>query len=397
MRVLEKPNEHGIYPTKTALSIQPDFSIRGKIALVDADLLDNGTRHPNLAIMKLSAYFKENGCDVRLIEDYSELYFMGCYDGVKEFDAVFIAKVFDYTKIDHHLLEFDHVYFGGTGFFFDHAPVLPYEIEHQMPDYHIYDEYISHDKKHVNQKNYWQDYQNYSIGFATRGCFRQCEFCVNHQKRRAEFHSHISEWLDPTRKGIYLWDDNILAAPCWRSVFAELEATGKRYKFRQGLDLRLMTAERAKMLDESHYHGDFIFAFDHLDEAPMIEDKLRLWRQYTDKPTKLYVLAGFESQDEHEIESVFKRIEIILRYGCLPYIMRHEKYLDSPYKNMFIQIARWCNQPRFLKKLSFRQYAEQCQKYHKTKDTLCAPMRAITEFEDEFPDIAKKYFDIAYS
>ena len=111
LRDLEKPNEHGIYPTKTALSLKPDFSIRGKIALVDADLLDNGTRHPNLVIMKLSAYFKENDCDVRLIEDYSELYFMGCYEGVTEFDAVFIAKVFDYTKIDHHLLEFDNVYY----------------------------------------------------------------------------------------------------------------------------------------------------------------------------------------------------------------------------------------------------------------------------------------------
>ena len=31
------------------------------IGLIDADLLDKGTRHPNLAIMKLSGFFKANG------------------------------------------------------------------------------------------------------------------------------------------------------------------------------------------------------------------------------------------------------------------------------------------------------------------------------------------------
>ena len=32
-----------------------------KIGLIDADLLDNGTRHPNLAVMKLAGYYLENG------------------------------------------------------------------------------------------------------------------------------------------------------------------------------------------------------------------------------------------------------------------------------------------------------------------------------------------------
>lgn len=32
-----------------------------KIGIIDADLLDNGTRHPNLALMKLSGFYKEKG------------------------------------------------------------------------------------------------------------------------------------------------------------------------------------------------------------------------------------------------------------------------------------------------------------------------------------------------
>lgn len=401
-RIVSEPDEHGIYSLDVARHINSDYSFRDcKIALVDADLLDGGTRHPNLVIMKLGCYFKERGCTVRLIEDYSELYTqvgdfseLNTYEGLQEFKAVYISKVFDFTKIDRRLLTFDNVFFGGTGFYFDHAPKLPHEIEHHMPDYHIYDEYIEHDAR-KNKETWYKDYLYFSIGFATRGCFRQCDFCVNHASKRVEFHSHIAEWYDPSRKYIYCWDDNIFGFPKWKEVFEELMATKKPFQFKQGLDLRLMTPEKAQVLSRARYYGDYIFAFDHIEDAEWIEKKLQLWREYCDKPTKLYVLSGFDGQDENEIVSVFERIRILLKYGCLPYIMRHEKYLQSPYKGMFIQIARWCNQPRFLKKLSFRQYCEQCQVYYKGKG-LCAPMKAMTEFERKFPVIAAKYFDMEY-
>ena len=34
---------------------------RYKIGLVDADLLCNGTRHPNLALLKIAGYLRDNG------------------------------------------------------------------------------------------------------------------------------------------------------------------------------------------------------------------------------------------------------------------------------------------------------------------------------------------------
>ena len=383
------PNDHGIYPLSAIDPNEIRYDIRGNIALVDADLLDAGTRHPNLVIMKLSGYFKDNGCTVQLIEDYSELYSERALDNSSslpdesrydfskalKYDAIYISKVFDFTKINTELLTLQNVYIGGTGFFFDHAPKLPECIEHHMPDYHIYDQYIEHDMTHKNKDVYFKDYLNYSIGFATRGCFRQCAFCVNHNVKRVNFHSHISEWYDPTRKAIYLWDDNIFGYPHWRDVFEELKEIGKPFQFRQGMDIRLLTEEKAKILNEAKYHGDIIFAFDHIEDAEIIEQKLQLWRQYCHKSTKLYVLAGFASQDEHEIESVFKRIQILIRYGCFPYIMRHELYQTSPYRSLFITIARWCNQPSFMRNYSFREYCEANQAYHKTEGTLCSAMR----------------------
>ena len=378
------------------LKRENNFDVVGNVAVVDADLLDHGTRHPNLAVMKMAGYLKERGCTVHLVEDYSELFENEDYSKAAAYDAIYISKVFDFTAIDDKLIRLPNVYIGGTGFFFDQSPLLPECVEHHMPDYTIYEDFIKNDPtvKESRKKSWYKDYLGYSIGFATRGCFRQCEFCVNHNLKKVVFHSHISEWYDPSRRYIYLWDDNILGYPHWKDVFDELEATGRAYQFRQGMDIRLLTPEKAQILAGSHHHGDFIFAFDHIEDATIMEEKLTLWRKYCEKPTKLYVLCGFDGQDENEIRGVFERIRILLKYGCYPYIMRHEWYERSPYKGMFVQLARWCNQPQFLKKLSFRQYCEQCQKYHKTG--LSAPMRALTDFEEKFPEIAKEYFDISY-
>ena len=52
--------------------------------------------------------------------------------------------------------------------------------------------------------------------------------------------------------------------------------------------------------------------------------------------------------------------------------------------------------PQFLKKKSFRQYCQANQEYHKTEGTLCSAMKAMIEFENKFPDIAAKYFDLRF-
>lgn len=68
-----------------------NYDITGKIGLIDADLLDNGTRHPNLVIMKLSGYFKEKGCEVELIEDYKVITDNN-YAGIKNYAAIYIKS-----------------------------------------------------------------------------------------------------------------------------------------------------------------------------------------------------------------------------------------------------------------------------------------------------------------
>lgn len=273
--------------------------------------------------------------------------------------------------------------------------------------------------------SYFDDYLNYSIGFTTRGCFRKCHFCVNKKYDHAFVHSPVEEFLDDERPMIYLWDDNIFPLiDGWEDVFDQLIATRKPFQFRQGLDIRLMKEAHAKKLCNCKYHGDFIFAFDHVDQAKLIEKQLQLWRKWCEKTTKLYLLCAFDSwdheiisddsgntyyhyylermnglnnqeeRDQEDIEGVFERIKLLMKYGCLPYIMRFQNYKNSKYRGIYIQLARWCNQPNFFKKKSFRQFCEANLEYSKTGH--CAAYQSMIEFEKDRPDIAEKYFDMRF-
>jgi len=417
-----------------------------KIGLIDVDVLDNGTRHPNLALMKISAFCKEFDTDVRFLFTDDDM------NSLNSYDVIIASKVFTFSSLPyqleslldrHDLKKYNldippilHGFFfnihspviaiGGTGFFEDGGRNLDSKIEHHMPDYHLYDEFIKTSVESGQRRiSYYYDYLNYSIGFTSRGCFRKCDFCVNKKYKKCTRHSSVSEFLDESRPRIYLWDDNVFACAHWMDIFDELDATGKPFQFRQGLDIRLLSEPKIKRLSLSKYYGDIIFAFDHVDDYEKIEQKLSLWRKYSTKATKLYLICAFDSnsymtlddlpgepekypylrrmvsletqdeRDQLDIEYLFVRIQLLMKYGCLPYVMRYESYKDSKYRGMYIQIARWCNQPNIYKKMTFREFCIANQNYAKT-DRICSAYRAMLEFEKERPDIAERYFDMRY-
>lgn len=394
-------NKKKIYNNINCFDLIKDSKKSLKIGIIDADLLDHGTRHPNLALLKISGYCKEFKHTVNLICDYNEItekYNQGNYD------ILLMSKVFTFSKIPEVIkkkIDKSEIIIGGTGFFEINSPNLPDKVEHHMPDYDLYTNYISTQTDCLTKNvDKYEDYINYSIGFTTRGCFRKCSYCVNRKYDRVCKHSPITEFMDLQRRGIYLWDDNFMASPDFDSILDELIATNKPFQFRQGLDIRLMTEKKAKRLANVKYKGDFIFAFDHIKDANKISHNLKIWKKYCKKSTKLYVLTGYESQDERDIETTFERIKIIMEHGCLPYIMRYESYMESKFKSIYIQLARWCNQPSFLKKKSFRQYCIANEEYHQSHTKIpkgfCSCYKAMLDFEIEFPEIAKKYYDLRF-
>lgn len=357
-----------------------------KIGVIDADLIGRSKhRFPNLCCMKISGFHKLIGDEVVLKTDYDQL---------NQFDKVYISKVFLDTLVPDQVLQYPNVTYGGTGFFYDKAEPLPFEIEHCTPDYNLYNTWVQNNIS-TNKKEF-QYYTDYSIGFTTRGCFRQCSFCVNKKYTRVERHSPVDEFVDNNRKYICLLDDNVLGFPQWEEIFNQLNNTNKRFQFKQGMDMRLMTEHKAEIISNSKYIGDFIFAFDHIKDKELIAKKLKIWRKYNQKTTKFYVLCGYEKQDVNDIIDTFERIKLLMQFGCLPYIMRHKNYLESDLKGMYINIAAWCNQPNFFKKKSFREWC-MADAERKTNPEKCSTYRYLMEFERQYPKIAKQYFDLKFS
>lgn len=360
--------------------------------------------------MKISSYHKLLGDTVTLEFDYSK---------IDTYDKVYISKVFMDTEIpgeptdkgikvestvsqyyaNSPILNKQNVEYGGTGFFYDKSPKLENNIEHIMPDYHLYDQWVAQKLSEGVKPKELAYYTDFSIGFTTRGCIRKCSFCVNKNYSKCLLHSVLDEFVDKDRKYICLLDDNVFACADWKTVFEELHKTGKRFQFKQGLDERLLTDEKCEELfNKSKWIGDYIFAFDNIRDRELIERKLQLIREHTNKAAKFYTFCGFNHNEpntynnefwESDIKNLLERIKVLMNYGCLPYVMRYKDYILSPYAGMYITMARWCNQPSFFKKKSFREFCI-------ANGLNSSAYRYMTQFETVCPEIAKEYFDIKY-
>lgn len=391
--------------------------------------------------MKLSAYYK----DIRLFPQKNTVDLVWSFEGLDSYDRVIISKVFTDTAIPEWMEEEFKAFkkdesrakrrfqFGGTGFYFDKAPDLPDEVEHHFPDYNLYNEWIetkvreAREEKPLafNEKKFraqFKEYTDYSIGFLTRGCFRKCPFCVNKKYKHVFRHSPLREFYDKSRKKICLLDDNFFGFaqdydkrgknhsktgddPPWKALLGELQKTGLPFKFKQGLDERLLSPEMCRELFSSNYDGDYTFAFDKISDYDLIHQKLDIIRSTPmarRASVRFYVLVGFTYGENRplnarDIENDFRRIELLMKYKCLPYIMRYQSKDDKPWKKskyakIYVEMARWCNQPNFFKKKSFREYCLACEDYyhsHGGRAAHCSTWTAYCDFIKENPHLEK--------
>lgn len=437
-----------------------------KIGLVDADLLHGGTRHPNLVLLKLAGYLHDNNIEFHLIIDNDE--------DISPYDYIYISKVFSFTPDPIFYANAkgtpDESKFrvGGTGDYAIKKDVKDFkaartrdmhrlesdpflntlknfrggdrengiDMRRQMPFYHLYDEYIERKISEGRKPSYFNDYKYYSIGFLTRGCVRHCPFCVNKLENKVVKYSEIEWFLDNERDEngklvrpyIYLWDDNFLASEreIWEPMLDALIATKRPFQFRQGLDERILAESDdgpiiAEKLSKCKYHGDFIFAFDNWRDREKIVKALKIWKHYNPKKsTKFYLFCGFmlkagnDEQLYNDIKVLFDRIHILMQYGCFGYVMRHADYENHELSNIYVQIARWCNQPQFYRYMSFWEYCYRNQSFweQKTKHLdvpnqipfevfehryrngyyqqsgmkLCKTMQTLMNFMDRFPN-----------
>lgn len=415
------------------------------VGLVDADLLDNGTRHPNLALLKIAGFLNDNDIKFELLTDTNA--------SIRKYDKIFLSKVFSFTRMPNFYVTADEFIrknkfsLGGTGFYVEEKNVKKFkeqrdadmaaldndvflnmfpnrrggpkkfgvDMARQLPYYDLYLDYINEQERLGVKREKYKDYLNYSIGFLTRGCIRHCPFCVNKLEAVIKPYSKLEWFLDDTkdetghlkRPYIYLWDDNFLASDVdvWKPLLQQLIDSGRPFQFRQGLDERMLAQsphgeEMAQMLSKSKYHGDFIFAFDNWKDREVIERALKIWKRYNPrKSTKFYLFCGFmQNADNRErfyrdISELFLRIRILMQYGCVGYVMRHQDYHNAPIANFYVQIARWCNQPQFFKKMSFWEFCYRNQTYWEEANLHEPSRKKVVAFDEFEREVLNGYYD----
>ena len=288
--------------------------------------MDGGTRFPNLALMKISAWHKNVGDTV---EWYDPL-----FGG--HFEKVYMSKVFSFTSDYPWPVDADEVDRGGTGYCIEvvdgketfNAELdkhLPDEVEHIYPDYSIYPELT----------------KDTAFGFLTRGCPRGCDFCIVGKKegRCSVKVADLSEFWRG-QKNIVLCDPNILACKDWKGLLQQLIDSGAWVDFNQGLDIRLMTEEKAEMLNRIKIR-EIHFAWDRYEDRDKILPKLQMFAEVTrQRPHShhaiVYTLVNFSTTLEQDLD----RIYTVRDLGYWPYVMIYDK---EHCRKVYRRLQRWVN------------------------------------------------------
>lgn len=301
-----------------------------RIGLIDIDY--NGS-FPNIPLMKLSAWHKAQGNIVEWYMPFSDRY-----------DTVYVSKVFSWSEDYKDVINADHVWYGGSGYQiknvhgkeeWEHLVLgeshfyssLPPEIEHIYPDYSIYPKLT----------------KDTAYGFLTRGCPRGCAFChvAAKEGKKSVKVADLSEFWRG-QKRIVLCDPNILACNDWKELLQQLIDSKATVDINQGIDIRMVTPEKAEMLsrikmDQVH------FAWDRYEDGPLILPRLQMFREAWERRRKwnehgsmVYTLVNFDTTIEQDLERIYKLRDL----GYWAYVMIYDK---ENCEKQYRYLQRWVN------------------------------------------------------
>ena len=252
-----------------------------------------------------------------------------------KYDLVYKSRVFtdSYSKDTQVIVNAAHVICGGTGY--GPGPDLSDAVEHTRPDYSLYPQF-----------------QGTAYGFLTRGCPRNCGFCIVSGKegRRSRQVADLSEFWDGQRE-IKLLDPNLLACPDHEKLILQLADSRAWVDFTQGLDIRLVTPDnvalpnrvRAKMIH---------FAWDdpNVDLTPYFRRFPELTNIHDFRRLRVYVLVNYNSTHEQDLY----RVDTLRAMGFDPYVMVY----DRPSAPLItLRLQRWVNNKRVFRTVdSFADY-----------------------------------------
>lgn len=309
-------------------------------------------KYPPLGLMKISTFHKRRGDDV--------VFYKGTRAAVRDqnWDIIYIATMFTYQwKTTVETIKFYQrnkakapVKVGGVL-----ASLLAEDLDKETglkphvglykkvdrlpPDYHLFDgvyEYPVHDA---------------SIGYTTRGCIRHCKFCAVRDLEPEYIHYiPLKDQIDSTKTDLILLDNNVLASEEFPRIIREIKECGfqkgaklngklRRVDFNQGVDARLLTEEKMRLLREIAIHPLRI-AFDHIELKNLYIEKIRLAHNYGIRHLSNYILYNFNDTPEDFYERLRINIELNEELGLsifsfpmryVPLNAKDRKYVYNPH------------------------------------------------------------------
>lgn len=293
-----------------------------KIGLIDFDHhVNNYTRgrYPNLALMKLSNYYKSSGYNVEWVQTE------GAYE------RVFGSQVFSYTKPDPSLsYRAKQITYGGSGI--DLHRDLDDEVEHTCPDYSLYEGV------------------DYSVGFITRGCFRNCEWCIVREKEGTiKPHASVDEFLRHDK--LHLLDNNILGHSHGIRQIEVVASRKVKVDFKQGLDARMIDHSVAKILAKVKFIKKLRMACDRPEDIEHIRKAVELLRWYNVTPRTYFVYVLVQDVDE-----ALERVRFLKGLNLEPFAQPYRDREGNPPTQIQKDFARWVNHPAVFKSTTWETY-----------------------------------------
>jgi len=306
-------------------------------------LIDVDGKLPNLALMKISTYYKAAGEDIEFVRSG------------RQYKKIFAAALFTRSKEQcEHLKGYygEKLEIGGTGW--DIKKHLLEEVEACKPDYDLYSaENIAGRMRGIGTREHKikkaQQIVDAGIGFTSRGCVRQCGFCFVPRKEGAlRQESEIADIINQRSNVIILHDNNLTADPNCIDKLHEIRDRGLVVDINQGCDVRLMTEDIAKALSEVHHLRSLHYAWDLMGyESKVLEGIRTLKRHVKTWRHMCFMLVGYNTTFEEDMYRYIKLEEM----GIRPYVMRYNENPDERLKHF----ARWVNS-RICKACSFEEY-----------------------------------------
>lgn len=294
-------------------------------------LIDIDSTIPNLALMKIARWHKNHGDEVGF--------------NIADPDKIYASVIFKKNKhkVDGLQMMYPNaeIDIGGSGY--DIHKKLPDEIDMETPDYSIY----------PNNDRYF--------GFTSRGCIRNCYFCIVREKEGkfrhnvckygSSAHDLLRGMIDdydetkPRFNKLEFMDNNILADKEWffevTDAVLEFEKRTKRrlhIDFNQGLDIRLVDDDIAKRLHEMCYINTIKFAFDSMGVKDAVTKGIECLKR-NGVAVRSRCLFYVYVHDDDAFEDAYQRCMILKELGATPYPMLNQDVKQSQRNK---DLKRWC-------------------------------------------------------